>query len=237
MHQPGSRVLEHLGLDERVLDQPDHAGRKVDERSGRPGDGEDPQVAGHRQGEEDGGAPEQREDERVGRDVGERLEHQLGRLSLDDRRGTVIVRPGERLEGVIEHRLDRLERFQRALRAAGQVDDERTVADADDAARQVGHRRDRSPGRAHRLGQPGDLVVDHGGGRLRGDVARRQAGATGRHDQRMVARAVDQGTLDRGPVVGHDPALDREPERRRVARRRGRRTRPRGRRPPHRRWR
>ena len=51
------------------------AGTLANGRDGR-GRREDPQVAGHRQGEEGRGAPEDREDERVGRDVGERLEHQ-----------------------------------------------------------------------------------------------------------------------------------------------------------------
>ena len=40
------------------------------------GRGEDPQVARHREHEEGGRAPEDREDQRVERDVGERLEHQ-----------------------------------------------------------------------------------------------------------------------------------------------------------------
>ena len=77
VHQAGSRVLEHLGLDERVLDQADQARRNVCEWGGGPRRREHAQVAGHGQGEERCGAPEDREDERIGRNVGERLEHQL----------------------------------------------------------------------------------------------------------------------------------------------------------------
>ena len=67
---PGS--LNIFGLDEGVLDQADDARRDVGERARRPGDREDPQVAGHRQEEERGRAPEDDEDERVAGDVGER---------------------------------------------------------------------------------------------------------------------------------------------------------------------
>ena len=55
-------------------------------------------------------------------------------------RPLVIERPGQGLERVIEHRLDGRQRFDRALRAAGQVDDQRPADDPDDAARQVGER-------------------------------------------------------------------------------------------------
>ena len=94
--------------------RPDEPGRDVGERTraGRAHGGEDPQVAGHRQHEERGRAPEDEEDQRVGRDVGERLEHgQTAALP-------VVERSGQRLEGVVEDRDDRLERLDRALRAA-----------------------------------------------------------------------------------------------------------------------
>ena len=67
-------------------------------------------------------------------------------------------------------------------------------------------------GGAHRLGDSRHVVLDDGLGRLRRHVARRQAGATGGHDQRVARRAVDQRRFDRGLVVGHDQALDAEAE-------------------------
>ncbi len=77
VHQPGPGVLEHLRLHERVADQPDEPGRDVRERT-RPAGAhrrEHAQVAGHGEAEERGRAPEDREDQQVRRDVGERLEH------------------------------------------------------------------------------------------------------------------------------------------------------------------
>ncbi len=54
----GPRVPEHLGLDERVLDQADErAGCRSNGRDGA-GGREDPQVAGHREHEERRRAPE-----------------------------------------------------------------------------------------------------------------------------------------------------------------------------------
>ncbi len=69
-------ILEHLGLDEGVLGKTDEARRDVRERPRRPGDREDPQVAGHDEDEERRRSPEDEEDERVARDVLERREHQ-----------------------------------------------------------------------------------------------------------------------------------------------------------------
>jgi hypothetical protein len=76
VHEASPGVLEHLRLDEGVLDQPGEPPRDVGERAGAfgPDRGEHPQVAGHRETEERDGAPEQREDEEVPRDVGERRE-------------------------------------------------------------------------------------------------------------------------------------------------------------------
>ena len=84
VHHRRARVLEHLGLDERVLDQADDAGRDVRERVRRPGDREDPQVAGHGEDEERRRAPEDDEHERVAGDVGERP-GTSARASLPDR--------------------------------------------------------------------------------------------------------------------------------------------------------
>ena len=127
VHQPGAPVPEHLRLDERVLDQArepragcrDGRGCAVGRARGR----EHPQVAGHREDEERGRAPEQREHQRVAGDVGEVLEHQRTPPAGDRRRRRrpprrVVERAGQRLERVVEHRDDRLERLERALRAA-----------------------------------------------------------------------------------------------------------------------
>ena len=120
---PGPRILEHLRLDEGVLDQADHARRQVRERAGRAGRREDPQVAGHGQREERRPRP-RRSGRRADRPGRRRTARTSARVSLGWPRDAVIVRPGERLEGVIEHRLDGLERLQGALRAARQVDDQ-----------------------------------------------------------------------------------------------------------------
>ena len=115
--------------------------------------------------------------------------------------GAVVERAGERLERVGERRLERRQRLERGARAAGHVDDEAPADHADDAARQVGHRRLRSAGGANRLGQAGHLVVDHRQRRLGRDVARREPRPAGADDERVVGRAVAQGTLDQQPLV------------------------------------
>ena len=105
--------------------------------------------------EEGGRAPEDEEDERVARDLGERLEHRASFPPRPRGRDRVIVRSREGVEGVIQHRRDGVERFEGALRAAGQVDDERPTADADDAARQVGERREARPAARIASASPG----------------------------------------------------------------------------------
>ena len=147
-------------------------------RARGPGGGEDPQVAGHRQGEDQGGAPEQREDERVRRDVledGNISESRSRRRSSPGvtwraRAGRGLGQVGPRPRGPRRRRRGRTVRrasrgragaparcaasdSSAAARAARHVDDEGPAADADDAARQVGHRRARPPGRAHGLGE------------------------------------------------------------------------------------
>ena len=77
---------------------------------------------------------------------------------------------------------------------------------------------------AHRLGEARDLVVEDVERRLRRHVARRQARAAGRDDERVAAAAPRQRAPRSRRVVGDDRALDREPElgqarRERVARR------------------
>ena len=88
-------------------------------------------------------------------------------------RAGVVERAGERLERVVEDRDDRLERLQGALRAARQVDDQRPAADADDdRADRAANGVVRAALGAHRLGEPGHLVVEHVERRLGRDVAR-----------------------------------------------------------------
>ena len=221
VHQPRPAVLEHPRLDQGVPDQAPRSARNVAERAGAlgPDRGKDPQVAGHDQSEDDDRAPEQREHERIAGNRGERLEHvsrlprRAGRVASRRPRPDRGRTAGQRLEGMIQHRHDRLERLERSARAAGYVDDERPGPDADHAARQDGHRCRPAALRPDQLGQTGDLVVDDGRRRLRGDVARGQPGPAGRHDQRVVRRAVDQRLLDLPALVGHDAPLDREPQR------------------------
>ncbi len=76
MHGGGTRVLEHLCLQERVFDEADHARRDMGERPRRPRDREDPKMSGHGEDEEERRAPEDEEDQRVAGDVLERREHQ-----------------------------------------------------------------------------------------------------------------------------------------------------------------
>ena len=62
---------------------------------------------------------------------------------------------------------------------------------------------------AHRLGQPRHLALDHRERRLRRDVVRREAGATGREDQLDAGRDLPaQPRLDRGGIVGDDVLRD-----------------------------
>ena len=105
---------------------------------------------------------------------------------------------------------DRIERFERALRTAWQVDDERPTADANDAAGQVRERGGSAAGRAHRFSEARHLVVDGGLGRLRGHVARRQAGPAGRDDEVVGAGALDDRNLDGAAVVRDETAFHGE---------------------------
>ncbi len=76
--RPARGSLNILVWTNAYCDEAGQARRQVVDGRRGPGRREDPQVAGHGQHEEGGGAPEDREDERVGRDGGERLEHQRG---------------------------------------------------------------------------------------------------------------------------------------------------------------
>ena len=162
--------------------------------------------------EDDRGSPEQDEDERVARDVREHREHHScssGEATSRGRRGRgagrrhVVERPGQRLEGVVEDRDDGLERLDRTLRAARQVDDEGPAADADDRPAQIRHRRVAAALRPHRLGEPRHLVVDDGQGGLRRHIPRRQPGSAGRDDERVPLGLRTQDAIRSSP--GHPP--------------------------------
>ena len=152
-------------------------------------------------------SPEEREDERVSGDVGEDREGHSCSSGSTTTRGSatgrvggrgrssarrprrVVERPGERLERVVEDRDDRLERLQRApVGLPGRLTmrlPPRTPATARlrSASGVVA-----PTGRAHRLGEARHLVVDDGERRLGRHVARRQAGAAGRDDERVASR-------------------------------------------------
>ena len=158
---------------------------------------EDPQVAGDDEGEDREGAPEEREDQGIGGHLGERLEHLGVHLSSASARPSAGPSPASR---------DRTGR--RASRGRGQGPG--TIASSDSPAppglpgtfttrvrpRTPTRPRDRSaigverrPSARMSLGQPRDLVVEDGRGRLGRDVARGQSGAAGRHhERRRVAR-------------------------------------------------
>ena len=82
VHERDLRVAEHPDLGEDVDDHRPEALRDLSQRirARRVRCREDPQVAVHRQGEEDGGAPEQREDEWPPGDPGDLLRHRAGTM-------------------------------------------------------------------------------------------------------------------------------------------------------------
>ena len=75
VHDARGQVTEHPRLHQAVADGPREPRQRPVRRRCVPGGREHPQVAGHREGEEDRRAPEDREHQRVERDLGEGLEH------------------------------------------------------------------------------------------------------------------------------------------------------------------
>ncbi len=77
VHEPGPAVTEHPGLEEGIANDRPRPDRELPQTARLDGVGhlEDSPVARHREHEHDRRAPEQGEDERIGRDLGERLEH------------------------------------------------------------------------------------------------------------------------------------------------------------------
>ena len=119
----------------------------------------------------------------------------------------VVERAGERLQRVRQHGTTRFQRFERALRAAGQVDDQRPTADARHSPAQraraacSGGPRRASP---RRCPAPRSRARP---GRLRRHVARRQARAAGRDDEPVARCAVDERRPDRSTSSGTSAAF------------------------------
>src|SRR5512132_3714996 len=100
---------------------------------------------------------------------------------------------GEQLERMTERGLDQLEPVAAAAGRARQVDDQRLTANARDPAPEQPVRRLAHGVGAQRLGDAGYGAVEHGLGRLRGEVARRDAGAAGRqHEPRSLRELSDR---------------------------------------------
>ena len=105
-----------------------------------------------------------------------------------------------------ENRQDRGEILDRAFGAAGQIHDQRAAADAGDRTAEHGVRRHAQAGRAHRLGQPRRIALDHRTRRLRRDIARGKARAARRQHQvepQLICRA-HQPRADCRALIGDD---------------------------------
>ena len=187
----GPQVPEHPRLDDAVAERARRARAGWSVGRGGAGGREHPQVAGHREHEERRRAPEQRR-RRAGR-AGRprRLEHRqpaspCGRSCAAGRAcGRVIERsaPASRGRGPAAARRPRATR----ARPSGlpgtlttRLPPRTPTTPRDRAANGV----ERAAVGAHRLGDARDLVVEDGGRRLRRHVARRQARAAGRDDER-----------------------------------------------------
>src|SRR5436190_4096466 len=95
-----------------------------------------------------------------------------------------------------------------AARRAGEVDDQRPVADARDSAREQAVRRLRDRICANRLRDPRRRPLKHLGGRLGRHVAGAETGAAGRQDQNGLFRELHDRVGDGLAVVGDDAPLD-----------------------------
>src|ERR671918_566467 len=113
---------------------------------------------------------------------------------------------GHELQGVRQSGGDRLEGFDRATGATRQVQDQRRPDRPRDASREIGHRGGGPAGRAHRLGQPGHLAVDHGSGGLGRDVAGSQSRPAGGDHQHGRGGQLSERRLDPVPLVRNDLA-------------------------------
>ena len=166
---------------------------------------EDPQVAGHREDEDRRRAPEDDEDERVRGDVGEDRERHSCSSGSTAACGspTGSPPPGDGGAGARAAWSNGPASVSSAWSSTGTIASSDSSAafglpgrltisvpprTPDDGPAQVGHRRLGATVGAHRLGEARDLVVDDGERRLGRHVARRQAGAAGRDDERVRSR-------------------------------------------------
>src|SRR5829696_8765421 len=95
-----------------------------------------------------------------------------------------------------KRRLQDGEAISASARGTGQVDDQRTAADAGDAAGQesVGGLGNRVGPK--RFGDPGSIALDHAAGRLGRHVPWAEAGATGREDELRLLAELREGVSD-----------------------------------------
>ena len=109
---------------------------------------------------------------------------------------------------MIDDRIERGEPVAHAAGGSGEVDDERSRANAGEAARQRRAREARHRQHANPLGDPRRLALDHGARGFGRDVARGEAGAAGgEHEIGGVAIAPgDELRDDGGDVVGDEGA-------------------------------
>ena len=118
--------------------------------------------------------------------------------------------PPEQRERVRQGVMKELTRLVDARRIAWEVDDHARPPDARNPSGQHPVRSMRSALQAECLGDPGCVALDHGPGRLRRDVVRREPGSPGRQDQvaAELVRAADQRDLDLITLIGHQLARD-----------------------------
>jgi hypothetical protein len=101
--------------------------------------------------------------------------------------GRVLAGPtSEQLDGVGKHGHRGVESLSNALRAPGEVHDQRHATASGNGSRERGHRGLRQPGSAHELGETGCLAVDDRPGRLRRNIPRSEARAAGGDDEAHV---------------------------------------------------
>jgi hypothetical protein len=114
---------------------------------------------------------------------------------------------------VTQCRLDDRPRLADRLRRSGEVHDQRTAADARDAAREDAERRVLARVGPDRLGVPRRLALDHVARRLRRDVVGREPRPAGREDEpdAVVVSEPAQPGGDRLAVVGDCLVHDLEP--------------------------
>src|SRR5712692_2867585 len=96
---------------------------------------------------------------------------------------SVVAGAPEDFYGVGQQFGDGVERFHRALRAAGQIDDDHAPADADDRPRKCRAWSYLAAFFSHQLAQPGNNFLANGHRGFRCDVAWANPGAAGSEDE------------------------------------------------------